>query len=80
MYEQGMKFLRVYDGTNMKLLRDIKCEASILQVEAIPDRNMICVALSNTRFVFYDAGVASKPEPYGPVVQKVIKTHKIPLT
>jgi len=48
MYEQGMKFLRVYDGSNMKLLRDIKCEASILQVEAIPDRNMICVALSNT--------------------------------
>ncbi len=30
MCEQGMKLLRVFDGSSMKLIRDIKCEAAIL--------------------------------------------------
>lgn len=55
LYERGMKILRVYDGLTMKLEADIDCKQVILSVEFIPDKNAICVSLSDRTFLFFDA-------------------------
>ena len=39
----------------MKLEKDLNCNSPILAVEFIPDKNSICVSLSDRTFVFFDA-------------------------
>jgi hypothetical protein len=39
----------------MKHEKDIPCASVILAVEYIPDKNSICVSLSNRTFIFFDA-------------------------
>lgn len=51
-----MKNLRIYNGLTMKHEKDILCASVILAVEYIPDKNSICVSLSNRTFIFFDAG------------------------
>jgi hypothetical protein len=56
LFEQNMKNLRIYNGLTMKHEKDILCASVILAVEYIPDKNSICVSLSNRTFIFFDAG------------------------
>ena len=50
-----MKNLRIYHGETLKIETNINCGSVILDVEYIPDKNAICVSLSDRTFVFYDA-------------------------
>ena len=50
-----MKIMKIYDGLTMKLVGEVECNASILAIEFISDRNAIAVNLSNRSILFYDA-------------------------
>jgi hypothetical protein len=56
LYEQNMKFLRIYNGETMKNELDIPCPGAILAIEFLPDKNAICVSLSDRTILFFDAG------------------------
>lgn len=60
LFERDMKNLRIYDALTMKHEKDINCNSVILAVEFIPDKNAICVSLSDRTFIFYSA----KPKDY----------------
>ena len=60
LFERDMKHLRIYDGLTMRHETDINCNSVILAVEFIPDKNAICVSLSDRTFIFYSA----KPKDY----------------
>ena len=55
LYERNMTKLRLYDGATLKHDKDLPCNSPILAVEFIPDKNSICVSLSDRTFVFFDA-------------------------
>lgn len=63
LYEQNMRNLRIYDGSSMRHEIDIACDGVILAVEFIPDKNAICVSLSNRTFIFFDAS-STTSTPY----------------
>lgn len=54
-----MKFMRIYDGSTMRNEMDIACPGVILAIEFAPDKNAICVSLSDRTILFYDAGSAA---------------------
>jgi len=54
-----MKILRLYDGLTLKHTNDIVCHGVILAVEFAPDKNAICVSLSDRTIIFFDALSAS---------------------
>jgi WD40 repeat protein len=56
LFEQNMKFMRIYSGQTMRNEIDIQCPSVILAIEFIPDKNAICVSLSDRSILFYDAG------------------------
>lgn len=66
-----MRFMRIYDGLTMKNEMDIQCPGVILAIEFAPDKNAICVSLSDRTILFYDAGSAS---------YKVIRKIHVPST
>lgn len=49
-----MRSLRIYDGLTMKNEIDITCPGVILAIEFAPDKNAICVSLSDRSIIFYD--------------------------
>ena len=51
-----MKIMRIYEGSTMKIEMDIICPGVILAIEFAPDKNAICVSLSDRTILFYDAG------------------------
>jgi hypothetical protein len=55
LYEQNMRRVMIYDGLTMNHEKDIACPGVILAIEFIPDKNSICVSLSDRTFLFYDA-------------------------
>jgi len=58
LYEQNMKVLRIYDGLSMKNELDIHCSGVILALEFAPDKNAICVSLSDRTIIFFDPTTA----------------------
>ena len=56
LYEQNMKFMRIYNAATMKLEIDIQCPSVILAIEFLPDKNAIAVSLSDRSIMFYDSG------------------------
>ena len=56
LYEQNMRIMRIYDGASMRIEMDIVCPGVILAIEFAPDKNAICVSLSDRTILFYDAG------------------------
>lgn len=54
-----MKVIRIYDGSTMKLEVDLTCPGVILAVEFAPDKNAVCVSLSDRTIIFYDASTPS---------------------
>ena len=59
LYEQNMKVMRIYDGLTMKNEIDITCPGVIFAIEFAPDKNAICVSLSDRTILFFDAGTTS---------------------
>jgi hypothetical protein len=59
LYEQHMRTMRIYNGNTMRLEHDIICPSYILAIEFIPDKNAICVSISDKTLLFYDAGSAT---------------------
>lgn len=55
LFEQNMKFLRIYNGQTMKFEQDIPCPGVVLAIEFLPDKNAICVSLSDRSILFHDA-------------------------
>ena len=47
--------MRIYDAVSMKLDIDIQCTGVILAIEFAPDKNAICVSLSDRTIIFFDA-------------------------
>ena len=54
-----MRTMRIYDGLTMKLDLDITCPGVILAIEFAPDKNAICVSLSDRSILFYDASTSA---------------------
>lgn len=54
-----MRTMRIYNGNTMRLEHDIICPSYILAIEFIPDKNAICVSISDKTLLFYDAGSAT---------------------
>jgi hypothetical protein len=54
-----MKIMRIYDALTMKLELDITCTGVILALEFAPDKNAICVSLSDRTIIFFDASTSS---------------------
>lgn len=48
--------MRIYNGQTMRNELDILCPGVILAIEFLPDKNAICVSLSDRSILFYDAG------------------------
>jgi hypothetical protein len=59
LYEQNMKNMRIYNGATLAWEYDKPCPGVILAIEYIPDKNAICVSLSDRTFLFFDAGTAT---------------------
>lgn len=55
LYEQNMKFMRIYNGQSMRHELDIQCPGVILAIEFLPDKNAIAISLSDRSILFYDA-------------------------
>ena len=66
-----MRFMRIYDGVTMRNELDIQCPGVILAIEFAPDKNAICVSLSDRSILFYDASSAT---------YKVIRKIHVPST
>ena len=67
-----MRTMRIYNGSNMEWeKKDIICPSYILAIEFIPDKNAICVSISDKTLLFYDAGSAT---------YKQIKKFNLPST
>ena len=54
-----MRTMRIYNGQTMKHDLDVPCPSYILAIEFIPDKNAICVSISDKTLLFYDAGSAT---------------------
>ena len=54
-----MKVMRIYDALTMKNEIDITCSGVILALEFAPDKNAICVSLSDRTIIFFDASTTS---------------------
>ena len=54
-----MKMMRIYDGLTMKNEIDIHCPGVIFAIEFAPDKNAICVSLSDRTILFLDAGTTT---------------------
>lgn len=63
--------MRIYDGFTMKLEHDIVCPGLILAIEFAPDKNAICVSLSDRTILFYDASTAN---------YKIVRKLNVPST
>jgi WD40 repeat protein len=59
LYEQNMKFVRIYNGVTMRSEIVIPCPGVILAIEYVSDKNAICVSLSDRTFLFFDASSAT---------------------
>ena len=55
LYEENQRNIKLYDGSTLFFLHEIPLPFSILAIEFIPDRNSLCVSLSNRSFMFFDA-------------------------
>jgi WD40 repeat protein len=66
-----MKTMRIYDAFSMKLELDIICAGVILAIEFAPDKNAICVSLSDRTIIFYDASTPS---------YKIVRKLNVPST
>ena len=51
-----MRSIRIYNGLTMKHEKNIECSSYILAIEYIPDKNAICVSISDKTLIFYEAG------------------------
>ena len=71
LFEQNMKTMRIYDAITMKLDLDIQCPEVILAIEFAPDKNAICVSLSDRTILFFDAGNAN---------YKIVRKMHVPST
>ena len=47
--------MKIYEGATMKYLNEIPCPGVILAIEFIPDKNSLCVSLSDRTFMFFEA-------------------------
>jgi len=55
LYEENQKNIKLYEGSTLHFLHEIPLPFSILAIEFIPDKNSICVSLSNRSFMFFEA-------------------------
>ena len=55
LYEENQRNIKLYDGSTLHFLHEIPLPFSILAIEFIPDKNSLCVSLSNRTFMFFEA-------------------------
>ena len=63
--------MRIYDAFTMKNEGDIQCTNIILAIEFAPDKNAICVSLSDRTIIFFDTSSAN---------YKVVRKLNVPST
>ena len=66
-----MRMMRIYDAFTMKNEGDIQCTNIILAIEFAPDKNAICVSLSDRTIIFFDTSSAN---------YKVVRKLNVPST
>ena len=53
LYEQNVKSVRIYNGSDLQWVQDIDCPASILAIEYCIYKNMIAISLADRTIVFF---------------------------
>ena len=55
LYEENQRNIKIYEGATLHFLHEIPFPSVILAIEFIPDKNSLCVSLSNRTFMFFEA-------------------------